>query len=102
VKLLTVELRRRLPALYSTEKQRNPWVICKFFTPDANWTWFVIEGSPEENGDFRFYGLVAGQFRELGYFTLRQLESIRGPVGLSVERDRLWLPMPLAMVMRSG
>jgi len=35
MQLLTRELRRKLPALYSQENVADPMVICKFFTPDA-------------------------------------------------------------------
>ncbi len=35
MKLLTQELRRRLPALYSQENTRNP-TVHKFFTPDSS------------------------------------------------------------------
>jgi hypothetical protein len=35
-----------------------------------------------------FFGLVVGLETELGYFTLNELESVRGPMGLKIERDR--------------
>ncbi|MCL6481523.1 MAG: DUF2958 domain-containing protein [Firmicutes bacterium] len=38
---------------------------------------------------------------ELGYFSLDELESIRGPLGLKVERDLYWKPVPLSKV-KSG
>jgi hypothetical protein len=43
MKLLTAELRTRLPRLYSQEKVPDPIVHAKFFTPDSNWTWYVTE-----------------------------------------------------------
>ena len=60
MKLLTEELCRILPALYSQENTADPTVHCKFFTPWSNWTWFVTKGEPEEQ-DFRFFGYVCGQ-----------------------------------------
>ena len=50
MKLLTEELRRRLPPLYSQENTKDPTVHAKFFTPDSNWTWFATEGSEDEGG----------------------------------------------------
>jgi hypothetical protein len=48
---LTKALLKTLPALYSQEDIADPMVMCKFFTPDAGWTWYAIEGSPvDENG----------------------------------------------------
>ena len=101
---------RTLPALYSQEDKADPMVVCKFFTPDAGWTWYVIEGSPvDEDGfydtdrpkvDFAFFGLVAGLEVELGYFALSELQSIRGRLGLPVERDLHFSPVPLSEVKR--
>ena len=86
MQLLTEELRRQLPPLYSQEPHSNPMVYAKFFTPDSNWTWWVTEGSPEED-NFRFFGYVHGQADEWGSFLLSELESARGPLGLPIERD---------------
>jgi hypothetical protein len=86
VKLLTNDLRARLPALYSQEKEAEPIVYAKFFLPGTDWTWYVTEGSQLEN-DFLFFGFVVGVEREFGYFLLSELESVRTPLGLAVERD---------------
>jgi hypothetical protein len=101
---------RQLPALYSQEENPDPMVVCKFFTPDAGWTWYVTEGSPvDEDGfydtdkpkvDFVFFGLVSGVEVELGYFSLSELTSIRGRLGLPVERDRYFTPTRLSAVKR--
>lgn len=47
MKLLTEELRKKLPPLYATEDANDgdKIVYVKFFTPDSSWTWFVLEGS---------------------------------------------------------
>ncbi len=70
MQLLTAELRASLPALYSQEKIEDPQVICKYFTPDSNWTWFVTEGEPDDDNDqdIRFFGFVIGFAEEWGYF----------------------------------
>jgi hypothetical protein len=86
--LLTQEIRRRLPKLYSQEHVRDPLVLAKFFTPDSSGTWYATEF----DGADTFFGLVDGLERELGYFSLRELETARGPLGLPVERDRWWTP----------
>jgi hypothetical protein len=39
MKLLTAELRASLPPLYAQEKNTDPTVHAKFFTPDSQWTW---------------------------------------------------------------
>ena len=66
--------------------------VVKFFTPDSNWTWYATEF----DGEDRFFGLVVGQEIELGYFSLSELEEIRGPFHLPVERDLYFQPKTLA------
>jgi hypothetical protein len=34
-----------------------------------------------------FFGYVKGDFDEFGTFSLSELESVRGPMGLTIERD---------------
>ena len=92
MQLLTKELRGKIPPLYSQDKNPDPLIICKFFTPDSSWTWYVIEF----DGKDTFFGLVDGFEKELGYFSLSELESIRGKLGLPVERDLYFKPCKLS------
>src|SRR5437762_7607669 len=71
-RFLPDELAQVIPRLYATEKVKDPTVHAKFFTPDSGWTWFVTEFDPAERMCF---GLVIGHERELGYFSLTELES---------------------------
>ncbi len=96
MKLLTKEIRKRLPALGSTDNQKDPMVQVKFFTPDSNWTWFATEFDSEDI----FFGYVKGLENELGTFSLRELQEVRGNLGLPVERDRYFKPCPLSEVMK--
>ena len=91
MKLLTKELEEVLPKLYATENVRtdNKIMFVKFFTPDANWTWYACEYSKE---DRLFFGYVIGAYCEWGYFSLDELESIKGPLGLNIERDISFKP----------
>ena len=90
--LLTKAIRRKLPALYTNEeKGTEALAVVKFFTPDSSWTWYASEF----DGDDLFFGLAVGVEPELGYFRLSELQSIRGKLGLPVERDRFFKPTPL-------
>jgi len=104
MKLLTEEIKATLPALYSQENVSDPIVRVKYFTPWGNWTWYALEGQPEatdeDENDFLFFGWVDGPHPELGYFCLSQLQSVRGPAGLRVERDLYFDPMPLSEVKK--
>ena len=92
-KLLTQALRADLPPLYATEAtpMAEKLAVVKFFTPDSNWTWYGVEF----DGKDTFFGLVDGFEREYGYFSLSELESVRGPLGLRIERDLYFEPTPL-------
>jgi len=84
MKLITEEIKRILPKLYEQESLGyNATAYVKFFTPDSNWTWYVTEF----DGEDLFFGLVDGFDKELGYFSLSELESVKGPLGLKIERD---------------
>jgi len=89
---LTEELRKKLPKLYECEDQGlEALAQVKFFTPDSNWTWYASEF----DGKDIFFGLVSGFEVELGYFSLSELQSVRGPLGLPVERDLCFVPKTL-------
>ena len=94
MKLLTEEMKKQLPPLYATEKEKDPTVHVKFFTPWSNWTWFATEF----DGDDLFFGLVEGFCAEWGYFSLKELEAAEGPCGLRIERDLYFDPAPISQV----
>ena len=96
MELLTSELRDMLPPLYSQEHEEDPLVICKFFTPDSNWSFYALEF----DGEDLFFGWVVGFEKELGYFRLSDLLQARGPFGLSIERDLHFSPTKLSLVMK--
>lgn len=94
MKLLTKELISKLPKFYSIKNQQDPTVICKFFTPWTNWTWYATEFDGEDT----FFGLVVGFETEIGYFSLSELEAVKGPMGLGIERDLYFTPQPLSKI----
>lgn len=94
MKFMTKAVIKSLPPLYSQEKVEDPIAYVKFFAPWTNWTWYALEF----DGQDRFFGLVQGQEEELGYFSLAELQSIRGRWGLKVERDLHFRPTPLSKI----
>ena len=85
MQLMTEELKKTLPKMYSSEdtKLEDKIVYAKLFTPDSNWTWFILEWDGEDT----LFAMVHGLSNELGNVSLSELESVRGPMGLKVERD---------------
>ncbi len=85
-----------LPRLYTTENTADPIVRCKFFLPGTAWTWYVLEYDGEDN----FFGYVAGDTCELGYFSLRDLKGVRGTINLPIERDLYFKPQKLSVIRK--
>jgi len=101
MKLLPKEIRETLPPLYSQDGKGGKAVVyVKYFTPSSSWSWFATEGEPvldeaQKEIDYKFFGLVYGHEREFGYFLLSELEEVRGPMGLPIERDLHFKPKSL-------
>lgn len=92
MKLLTQQIRKKLPPLYSQDGKGGKAVVyLKLFCPDSNWTFFATEF----DGKDTFFGLVHGFEKEFGYFSLKELESVKGPMGLPIERDLYFKPKTL-------
>jgi hypothetical protein len=87
MQLLTKDILKKIPA--RGEDSSRARVYVKFFHPLQRWTWYATEYDPD-NG--RFFGYVKSgidpAYDELGYFSLKELESIRKP--LPLERDLYW------------
>ena len=94
MKLMTQEIRKQLPAIYSQDgKGEDAMAVVKFFDPFSGWTWYASEF----DGQDTFFGVVIGHERELGYFSLSELESVKlgkSDVG-RIERDLYFSPIPL-------
>lgn len=96
--LLPKEIEEQLPRLYANEAVGlAAQALVKFFTPDSSWTWYASEYDPEHQV---FFGYVIGLADEFGYFSLPELEEIRGPLGLPIERDEHFEPTSLEQLRR--
>lgn len=61
--------------------------VVKLFTPDGAATWLLTELDPDDPDlAFGLCDLGLGE-PEIGYVSLKEIASIRGKLGLSVERD---------------
>lgn len=92
--MLTKEIRKALPPLYSTEKDPDPIIRVKFFNPCGAGTWYATEF----DGTDRFFGLCDIHEKEMGYFSLSELMSVRLMFGLRIERDYHFGEKPLSKV----
>lgn len=93
MKLLTEELLKILPPLYTTENTppEEVKVILKLFNPCGSATWFITEYDPEERIAFGYVDLFGDSTcAEIGYFSIDELEKIKTGFGLGIERDIYW------------
>ena len=90
MKLLTEAQRRELLANGQRSAAGNPidpLPVVKLFTPDAGATWLLTELDPQDpERAFGLCDLGLGD-PEIGSVSLTELASVRGRLGLPVERD---------------
>jgi len=92
MELLPEELAKTIPKLYDQDNKGDDAIVYfKLFDPCSYWTWYVLE----YDGVDTFFGLVRGHYVELGYFSLKELQDCRGPLGIGIERDLWFKPCPL-------
>ena len=89
--LITKEIRRNLPTLYSQESKspENIKVPLKLFNPCGAATWYITELDADGRIGFGWCDLGMG-CPELDYVDMEEIKSLRLPFGLSIERDRYW------------
>jgi Protein of unknown function (DUF2958) len=80
---------RRQAPVKGTDDEIDFRPVVKLFTPDAGATWLFTE--LDEDGDTLFGLCDLGMgCPELGYVSLAEIKSVRGKLGLPVERDQFW------------
>lgn len=88
--LMTKELEKKLekyPIGSQDGKGMDAEVLVKYFNPCRAGTWLITEGEKQENGDWLFFGYCNIFEWEWGYVMLSELESVRLPFGLKIERE---------------
>ncbi|MBM4226110.1 MAG: DUF2958 domain-containing protein [Gammaproteobacteria bacterium] len=99
MKLMTSEIKRKIPALRAQEGLGWDAVVhVKLFDPTGSATWWITEYDPEEEIAF---GYVTGMVEdEWGYVSLKEISSVRVRYGLGIERDLSHRPKPLSECLR--
>jgi hypothetical protein len=87
---------RGAPPIYSQDGEgKKATAYVRIFDPCGSWSWYITEFSPETGEAF---GLVKGFETELGYFSLEELSEVRGKMGIGLEIDVHFLPIPLDQI----
>ena len=122
MKLMTKSIGAEFKKVGRQEGKDDPVAVARFFNPCGAGTWYATElyyvikkdrpgEEPEiieveaskldesckgEIVDMIFFGHVELLESEWGYFSLSELESVRLPFGLTIERDLHWTPRPIS------
>ena len=85
------------------EDDFDPQPVVKLFTPDGSATWLLSELDPDDN-DIAFGLCDLGMgCPELGSVRISEITSVRGPLGLPVERDHYFTAeYPLSIYAESA
>jgi hypothetical protein len=85
---------RGIPPLYTQEQvcEADKMLYLRLTLPAFPWQWFVAEQQMDGSRHFSFFGFVAGDENEWGYFSTRELRSTSRPLII----DRNFKPMPFA------
>jgi len=87
MKLMTKELEARFEEIGSQEEVKDPLIIAKYFNPSGAGRWYATEYNPKERLFFGYVSIFGDLNDEWGYFSLGELESVKGPFGLGIGRD---------------
>jgi hypothetical protein len=100
MRLMTNELEKRFAQVGSQENVKDPVIVTKFFNPQGSGTWYATEYDPKTQTFFGYVSIFGDWNDEWGYFSLKELESYKGPWGLGIERDLHWAEKKASSVIR--
>ena len=84
--LIPDDIRVRLLANGAVEHEADHLPVVKLFNPCGAATWLLTEMDSDGDTLFGLCDLGFGS-PELGFVSLAEIESVKGPLGLGIERD---------------
>lgn len=100
--LMPAKVLEVIPPLYAQDGKGDAAVAyVKWFNPMGAATWYITEYDPEDRTAFGWCDLGVG-YPELGYVSLAEVESVRLPGGLKIERDLWFDPTPLGEIRKGA
>lgn len=104
MQLMTEELKRRLPPLYTNEKRPVDEAVVhgKFFDPTGRLTFYITEFDGEDTLFGYMVSPLGPDCDEWGYSSLAELQAVRGRLGLGIERDRYFQPCTFGELKAKG
>ena len=91
MKLLTKKITEQAQKQYKKgDNIDDQMIVAKFFNPMGSWTWYLM--NLHEDKDYA-WGIVDGFAVEMGSFSMRELQGIKLPLNMGIERDKYFEPV---------
>lgn len=82
-----IERFKRYPLYSQEDKGFDSLVLVKYFNPVGVGTWLITEAELQEDGDWLLFGYCHIYCWEWGYVSLKELQDLKLPFGLTIERE---------------
>lgn len=92
MELITKDIAKKAQSQYPLGAELdNQMIVAKFFNPAGAGTWYLMNQDPK-NPDY-LWGIVELFETEMGSFSLSELQNLKLPFGLHIERDKFFQPI---------
>jgi len=95
--LITKAIAKKAQAQFPKGSDMSQLVVAKFFDPSGSWKWFLMNQDPDDP-DY-LWGIVKGFEVEVGSFSLSELSTVKGALGIGIERDLYFDPKPASEIL---
>jgi hypothetical protein len=97
MKLMTKEIEKKAQKQFPRGSDMEQLVVAKFFDPTGSWKWYLMNQDPADP-DY-LWGIVKGSEIEVGSFSLSELSTVKGALGIGMERDLYFDPKPASEIL---
>lgn len=98
--LLTQELKDRFLKVGDQQDNPDPIIVAHFFNPQGAGDWYCFSYDDVDQIFFGYVSIFKDWNDEMWYFTVQELESYKGPLGLGIERDRYRHEIPFSQLKK--
>ena len=99
MRLMTKGLEKRFAKVGCQENVKDPVIVAHFFNPTGAGDWYATEYDLEQGLFFGYVSIFGDWNDEWGYFSLNELQTYKGRLGLGIERDLYWTEKPASEVI---
>lgn len=98
--LLTQELKDRFIKIWTQEDEADPIIVAHFFNPQGAGDRYAFSYDDVDQIFFGYVSIFKDWNDEMWYFTVQELGSYKGPLGLWIERDKYRHEIPFSQLKK--